>query len=137
MTQGRVWQKLMRFAVIGGAGTLVHTGVALLLHYQAGVAALTANALAFCSAWAVSYIGNWAWTFDAVSEHQTAVPRYLTISLSCFALNQTLLWLTYSHWDWPMWLALAPSVVAVPIASFAASYLWAFAAPPTFRQAES
>ena len=137
MNLSPVWKKVLRFAAVGGAATAVHATVALFLHYQAGMAALTANVAAFFAAWGVSYIGNWTWTFEAASEHQTSVPRFLTVSLSCFALNQALLWLTYSVLAWPMWLALAPSVIAVPAASFAASYLWAFAVPSGLERTRS
>ena len=100
-----LWQRVIRFATVGGAATAIHATVALLLHYQAGLAALTANTVAFISAWGVSYLANWAWTFEGASAHRSAAPRFLAISLSGFVLNQSLLGLTYSVLGWPMWLA--------------------------------
>ena len=132
-----LWQKVIRFAAVGGTATAVHAVVALMLHYQFGIGALTANAAAFVTAWGVSYIANWAWTFEAASPHQTSAPRFFAISVSGFALNQALLWLTFTVLGWPMWLALIPSVIAVPAASFAASYLWAFAVPAETNPASS
>lgn len=137
MIASPLWRKIFRFALVGGAATVVHAAVALLLHYQAGIEALAANVVAFFMAWGVSYLANWAWTFEAASEHRQSIPRFLTVSLSGFGLNQTLLWLTYSVLGWPMWLALAPSLVAIPAASFVASYLWAFASSPELQEAKT
>ncbi|MEM7428625.1 MAG: GtrA family protein [Pseudomonadota bacterium] len=124
-----LWQKIARFAVVGGTATLTHLGMALLLHYQFDLAALLANVIAFFTAWSVSYLGNWAWTFGAVAEHKTSVPRFIAVSIGCFGLNQGLLWLLHSVAELPLWLALLPVVLIVPATSFAASALWAFAAP--------
>ncbi len=131
------WRKILRFAGVGGAATLVHLGVALVLHYELGLPALSANILAFCGAWSVSYIGNWAWTFDAATAHKISAPRFLAVSLGCLGLNQFLLWLAHAVAGWPLWLAMLPVVIAVPAASFAASTLWAFADTTRASQARS
>lgn len=107
-----------KFAAVGGSATLVHVLAALSLNGLAGMPPLRANFWAFVIASFVSYAGNWLWTFNGVSRHAFSAPRFAALSLSCFALNQSIV---YAVVDWlgqPLWLAMVPVVVAVPAFGF-------------------
>lgn len=108
----------MKFAAVGGGATLVHVLVALSLNGLAQVAPLRANFLAFLVASCVSYAGNWFWTFDGSSRHVFSLPRFAALSLSCFALNQAIVYGVVETLGQPLWLAMVPVVVVVPAFGF-------------------
>ena len=115
-----------RFVVIGILATVVHVVVALALHHIAGMPPLWANPVAFLTAWILSYSGNWLWTFEGRTAHKYSVPRYLTVSLASFGLNQFIVFIATKYFLWPFWLALLPAVIIVPVFGFAASRYWAY-----------
>ena len=115
-----------RFGLIGIAATIVHVVVALLMHDGFGLSPLWANAVAFLTAWTVSYAGNWIWTFGARTTHDYSVPRYFIVALCGFCLNQLIVFVTTGLWGWPFWAALIPVVVIVPLVGFIASRYWAY-----------
>jgi putative flippase GtrA len=108
----------MKFAAVGGGATLVHVLAALTLHGLAHVAPLRANFLAFLVASCVSYAGNWFWTFDGSSRHVFSLPRFAALSLSCFALNQAIVYGIVERLGQPLWLAMVPVAVVVPAFGF-------------------
>ncbi len=119
-------RQLKRFAITGGAATIAHVVAGLALHHFAGLSPLWANFFAFLTAWIVSYLGNWFWTFEARTTHRYSAPRFLIVALGSFALNQAIVWFTTGILDWPFWLALVPVVIIVPLAGFLASRYWAY-----------
>lgn len=121
-------RQLFRFGMIGGLSTVAHLAVGLALHHFAGFSPLWANLFAFLSAWSVSYAGNWLWTFEARTAHAYSVPRYVAVALSCFALNQSIVFMATEFLGWPFWLALIPVVLIVPAVGFVASRYWAYRA---------
>ena len=114
---GLFWQA-MKFAAVGGGATLVHVLAALTLNVFAHVAPLRANFLAFLVASCASYAGNWFWTFEGTSRHGVSLPRFAALSLSCFALNQAIVYGVVVHLAQPLWLAMVPVVVIVPAFGF-------------------
>ena len=107
-----------RFFTVGGAATVVHVACALGLHSLFGVAPLIANVFAFLVASAVSYIGNWRWTFGTSGEHAHAVPRFLLIAISAFGVNQFTVFLLVEKLGYPFWIGLIPAVLIVPVVTF-------------------
>ena len=108
----------LKFAAVGGGATLVHVLAALTLNSLAHVTPLRANFLAFLVASCVSYLGNWSWTFDAASRHAFSLPRFTALSLSCFALNQAIVYGVAEKLGQPLWLAMIPVVAIVPAFGF-------------------
>lgn len=119
-------RQFVRFGLIGVVSTLVHVAVALLLHHLFGFSPLWSNAMAFMTAWMVSYVGNWVWTFEAATTHSHSAPRFFIVALGGFALNQLIVLITSEWWGWPFWLALIPVVMIVPLVGFIASRYWAY-----------
>jgi putative flippase GtrA len=111
-------RQAVKFAAVGGGATLVHVLAALALNSLAHVAPLRANFLAFLVASCVSYLGNWFWTFDAASHHAFSLPRFAALSLSCFALNQAIVYGVVEQLGQPLWLAMVPVVAIVPAFGF-------------------
>jgi putative flippase GtrA len=111
-------RQAMKFVTVGGGATLVHVLAALTLNSLAHMAPLRANFLAFLVASCVSYLGNWFWTFDASSRHAFSLPRFAALSLSCFALNQAMVFGGVEQLGQPLWLAMVPVVAIVPAFGF-------------------
>lgn len=113
-----ILRQAVKFAAVGGGATLVHVLAALTLNGLAHVAPLRANFLAFLVASCVSYFGNWFWTFDAASHHAFSLPRFAALSLSCFALNQAIVYGVVVQLGQPLWLAMLPVAAIVPAFGF-------------------
>lgn len=114
-----------RFFVVGAGATAVHVVVALVLN-AFGLTPLWANFLAFLLAFIPSYLCNWGWTFERAAAFQPSIIRFYALSLGCFALNQTIVYVVTGWAGYPFWMALACIVATTPIISFVASKVWAF-----------
>jgi len=111
-------RQVAKFATVGGGATGVHVLTALALNSLLQVAPLRANFVAFLVASLVSYMGNWFWTFDGTSHHAFSLPRFAALSLSCFAVNQAIVYGVVELLHQPLWLAMVPVVVVVPAFGF-------------------
>ena len=97
---------------------------------------LSANLIAFAVAFCVSFAGHYRLTFrDSGAHWRDSVLRWLAVSLTGFAANQTLFalglaWLGATYYL-PLWFAVTLAVTAF---SFIAGKYWAFhAKPPPLR----
>lgn len=107
-----------RFTLVGLVATAVHIAAALAMHGSFGVSPLWSNFAGFLSAVAVSYLGNWYWTFDHTSRHGFAVPRFIAVALAGFAINHALVFFIADVADRPLWQAMIPVALIVPALSF-------------------
>jgi putative flippase GtrA len=120
--------QVLRFGLVGGLVTLLHVAVALSVNGLFGIDPLWANFIAFLVACGVSYALNWLWTFDAVSRHGAALPKFLAVSVSGFILNQSIVFALVTLAGHPMWVAMLPVMVVIPVFSFIMSKTWVFLA---------
>ena len=114
--------------VVGSTATAVHVAIAIALVEGAGVSPFWANIPAFLVAFVVSYCGNLCWTFQAAGDHLRRVPRFLSVTLLAFGLNQLIVHVVVDRLDLDYRLALALVVSLVPPAVFFASRRFAFSA---------
>jgi putative flippase GtrA len=124
-------RQVAKFATVGGGATGVHVLTALALNSLLQAAPLRANFVAFLVASFVSYMGNWFWTFDGSSRHVFSLPRFAALSLSCFALNQAIVYGVVERLGQPLWLALVPVVAIVPAFGFWLSKTQVFLPKPS------
>jgi len=115
---GSTLRQVMKFVTVGCGATAVHVLTALTLHSLFQVAPLRANFAAFLTAVCVSYMGNWYWTFDGTSRHAFSAPRFVVVSLSCFAVNQAIVYGVVELLHQPFWLAMVPVVIIIPALGF-------------------
>ena len=123
MLRPRTIPQPVRFLVIGGVATLTHLACALALTRAMPEASLYAvNAAAFAVAFFVSFYGHTHVTF----RRGGSMMKFLVVAIAGFALNNLLLngakRLGASH-EW----ALALAIGLVPVFTYIASSLWAFA----------
>ncbi len=116
------------FAAVGVAATATHAAVALVAHGALGAGDFLANFLGYVGAVGVSYVGNARITFLRPVRHRGQMLRFAVVSLAGLALGQAIIWATTRKLGLPFPVALVPVVILVPVFSFGASRLWAFAA---------
>ncbi|MCG8358504.1 MAG: GtrA family protein [Kiloniellales bacterium] len=116
----------LRFSLVGVAATLLHVLLMVGLVESGLLAPFEANFVAFSGALLLSYLGNLRWTFGLRGRHQTHVPRFVTVALLGFLLNQAIVYGVVDLLQGDYRLALALVVLIVPALSFLANRHWAF-----------
>ena len=125
----RLFRSLLAFGLVGLTSTLVHVSVGLSL-VGAGLAdPLTANFLAFCVAFGVSYVGHRRWSFASKAAHRRSLPRFLAVALFALALNQAIVWVLVKEAGISYARTLIILVTLVPALTYLLSRFWAFRAP--------
>ncbi len=114
------------FLLVGVAATLTHLCVGLSLYYAFdwGLSALSANFVAFCVAYLVSYFGNATLAFPETRLGPASFFRFLAVSLASLGLNQALVFIVVELAGRPYWQALAVVLIAVPPLTFLAMKYW-------------
>ena len=119
--------QVSRFIGVGVTALIVHWLVVRLL-VPLGMPPLIANVFGFAVAFNVSYFGHRKLTFKAEElNHSRTLPRFATVALGSFAVNETLyaLLLTFTPLRYDFALFIVLGVVAVLTYLF--SRFWAFA----------
>lgn len=115
-----------RFAMVGLVATFVHMLMVWMLIDRALAPPLLANLLAFLTAFSVSFLGHYFWTFGPTGDPGRAVRRLFVISASAFLLNTVVLaGLLEAAWAAPELSAVVAATV-VPLVSYLASRFWGF-----------
>ena len=120
--------QVFRFGVVGICATLVHMTMALLMNENFGVSPLWANLGAFLTAWPVSYIGNYFWTFGTTTSHGKSFFRFAFAAISGLMLSQIIVWGVADMMGYSLRVALVPALIMVPMFSFTISRFWVFPA---------
>ncbi len=119
--------QVSRFIGVGVTALIVHWLVVRLL-VPLGLVPLLANVFGFVVAFNVSYFGHRKLTFKAEElSHSRTLPRFATVALGSFAVNEILyaLLLTFTPLRYDLALLVVLGVVAVMTYLF--SRFWAFA----------
>ncbi len=126
-TDRRAAASFVRFSGVGVFATLIH-GLALnLLVLGAGLHPTLANTGAFLSAFSISYVGHYYFSFRSRQDHAAAAPKFfiaaligLTLNTLTFAIMVNLLQLHYM-------LAFAAVILILPPVMFLISRKYVFA----------
>lgn len=128
-TRKQLWHEMMiaaRFGVVGMVSTAVHIMIVWLLLVSTAFPPLVANTFAFLTAFGISFVGNYRWTFGSPGNMGRAIKRFLLISVSAFVMNTLLLAVLLSgEWFSPV-IAAIFSAAVVPLITFVASRFWGF-----------
>jgi putative flippase GtrA len=116
------------FLIVGLAATAMHALVSLAVRDLAHASAIVATTCGYAGSVGISYLGNARFTFGRPVLHGAQFARFLVVSLTGFAANLAITWLLSNRLGWPFPATLAVIVVVIPVLTFTASKLWAFAA---------
>ena len=119
-------RQVVYFGGVGLLSTLVHVMVAWLASRSVLANPFLANTAGFASAFGVSYLGHFYFTFALREGHQRTLRRFVLLSLAGFALSNVIVWTIVRGLNLPFGVAMGIVAVAVPGASFLASRYWAF-----------
>jgi len=116
-----------RFGVVGAIATATHFVVAVACVHSLAVDPQLANVAGFLVAFAVSFAGQWRWTFQerAVPLAQ-ALPGYLIVSVAGFLVNALAYHQLLAHASLRFDVALALVLAGVAGMTFVLSRLWVF-----------
>jgi len=118
-----------RFGTVGIIATAVHIMIVWLLLSLTELHPLVANAFAFMTAFVISFVGNYRWTFGSPGKPAKAMTRFFLISASAFSINTLLLaFLVRAGWFSPT-ISATFSAAVVPVITFLASRFWGFNLP--------
>jgi putative flippase GtrA len=127
--RGWLWRELLvaaRFGAVGMVATSVHILIVWVLLSNTALPILVANLLAFLTAFGISFLGNYLWTFGSPGDSSKAIRRFLLISCSAFFVNTLLLaGILRAGWFSPTTAAIVSAAV-IPAITFVASRLWGF-----------
>ena len=115
------------FLVVGLAATAVHALCSLAARDWGHLSAIQSTFVGYVCSVGVSYLGNARFTFGRPALHGAQFIRFLVVSLVGLGANLGITWLFANRLGWPFPAALAVVVVVIPVLSFAAAKLWAFA----------
>lgn len=115
-----------RFTLVGIIAAAIHIGLVTLLVSRTDINAFVANLGAFLCAFAVSFTGQYLWTFRSARRWRDALGRFFFISSSAFGVNNLLLFAVLDFGLLERPLAVALSACIIPALTYAAGRLWAF-----------
>ena len=120
------WTQFLRFAIVGASGYVVNLAVFALAFDVAGVSHRVAAMLAFAVAVTNNFMWNRSWTFRAQDGHAGfQAARFLTVSLSAFAVSLALLELLVRAGTTEL-IAQAIAIVCATPVNFIGNRLWSF-----------
>jgi putative flippase GtrA len=119
---------LVKYGTVGIAASMLHIASALVFYTAAGMPAALANAMAFLLSFAISFMGNYRWTFASTEAKSATLSRFFLLSVACFLLNQTLVVLAMTLIRLPFGVSVTLATLAASVAGFLGSHRWVFSA---------
>ena len=129
MTVPHVIHQAYRFGIVGGVATATHVAVFVTLIQTLQAQPILANFLAWVTAFSVSFVGHYYWTFRATKRRSanSTLPRFVLVSLFGLALNTFVVMVVVDLAHEPYGWAAVLMATVVPTAVFVVSKYWAFA----------
>ena len=118
-------RRWIRFGLVGGAATLCYALLGLLFVNAWAMPLLAGNALAYLISFAVSYLGQSLWTFQARGGHRAMLPRFAATQAVGLGLNSCIVWLLV-RFGLSYGLAMPVAVVLVPVVVYLLCKYWVF-----------
>lgn len=130
----RSGKQFVKFAIVGGVGTIVNLIVlkgALLMWEQFNpttpfAVEILASALAFVVAVVNNFLLNRMWTFRSTGPVHVEFSKFLTVSVVGLGLNTLVFSLFRGHLNFPVLLSQLLAIACVLPFNFAVNKLWSF-----------
>lgn len=118
-------KRLLRFALVGGAATLIYGMLSVLLARGFGLPAMSAHLLAYLLVIPLSFIGQNRITFGYTGDHGKAFGRFVITSLFALTLSTCAVWGLQSRGYADLYGTLATMII-VPVISYLMLVFWVF-----------
>ncbi|MGE9984213.1 GtrA family protein [Desulfovibrio sp. SGI.169] len=118
-------RRWIRFGLVGGAATLCYALLGLLFVNAWAMPLLAGNALAYLISFAVSYLGQSLWTFQARGGHRAMLPRFAATQAMGLGCNSCIIWLLV-RLGLGYELAMPAAVVLTPVFVYLLCKYWVF-----------
>ncbi|WP_298035018.1 GtrA family protein [uncultured Desulfovibrio sp.] len=118
-------RRWIRFGLVGGAATLCYALLGLLFVNAWVMPMLLGNALAYLISFAVSYLGQSLWTFQAKGGHRAMLRRFAAAQAVGLGFNSCIVWLLV-RFGLGYELAMPVAVVLVPVFVYLLCKYWVF-----------
>lgn len=118
---------MLRYGLVGGLATVVHTILSLVAHELLGVIYFWAHAAGFCGGLITAYLGHYHYSFRDSGNHTNRFPKFVISSLIGFALHQSGVYYLVSKLglDYST-QALPILMIGIPLLTFLMSKFWVF-----------
>ncbi len=117
-----------RFSVTGLVATIAHGAVLNLLVLAAGLHPTIANIGAFLTAYSISYLGHYYFSFRSREVHAAAAPKFFIVALIGLALNTLIFVIVVNMLRWHYMIAFAAVIMLTPPTIFLISRKFVFTA---------
>jgi putative flippase GtrA len=118
--------RMGRFAGVGTLATLVHVSAAFLANQSGAAGPMAANGVGFVCAVAVTYLGNYYWTFPGGGSHMHSLQRFSVMAGVTLLWTSSVVHVVGNVLGWPFIAALLIILATAPPANFVLSQLWVF-----------
>lgn len=121
-----MWQQVLKFGMVGGLATALHMVVGIVLIFLSWNP-LAANLVAFLTAFVVSFVGHFGYSFaDQNARFSSALWKFAIVGILGFSFNETLLFTLLTLQFFPDPVALFLSTGCAAVLTFFLSRTWAF-----------
>jgi putative flippase GtrA len=121
----RELSRLARFSAMGAIATSVHIGVAMIAVAAAGVSPTVGTTTGFLSAFIVSYVGHFRFSFAATGRYRDYLLKFAVASLASFSFSTTATTVLGADYR----LALFALAIIVPVCNYIVNRFWVFLQP--------
>lgn len=121
--------RLMRFSAVGGVATVIHIGIAMVLVAAAGANPTVGAMIGFATAFLVSYLGHFRFTFAVSGRHRDFLLKFAVSSLASFLLSTTAVWVATAVLGINYKPALIALSIIVPVCNYIVNRFWVFLQP--------
>ena len=115
------------FLLVGGAAALTHLGVFAWLNQTTSLWPEVSNAIGFCVAFGVSFVGHrWLSFADAGTGLLQSLWRFGATALAGFVGNEGVFVVLHRALGWPALIALVAALIVASVQTFCLGRFWAF-----------
>ncbi|MDT0619796.1 GtrA family protein [Salinisphaera sp. P385] len=117
---------LSRFLGVGVVATLAHVSIAGIVHYASSGNPFVANISGFTGAAAITYLGNFYWTFGHEADHGSAIARFFGLAILSLLASTAIIAFAHERLGLPFVFSLILVGAIVPITNYLLSRYWVF-----------
>lgn len=118
-------RRWLRFGMVGLCATVSYYALGLLFVRWLGLPLMLGNFLAYVLSFAVSYLGQCLWTFEARGNHAATLPRFAMAQVIGLILNSLII-ANLARLHCPYEISMLAAIAIVPVIVFFICKYWVF-----------